>query len=159
MKKNVLVCGVILGVAVLTMLGCQQAAFEAPTLLNINQVKVTSLNYPEVVFTANAQFNNPNSIALNIADTNLKVFIEDKEAGTVNQAEATSMPANSDFNIPIKAKVVIDQVSKDLVGNALSFLSNKPVKLRFKGTIGVKALGVTLPVPVNYEKEVALFSK
>ena len=127
----------------------QEVAFK-----KIENVKLSGISFKEknVILTADAVYNNPNAVSLNVKGIRAKAYIDGEEVSTVREQLEAEMPANSDFSLPI----TIEIPTKKLVGNLGSlikqFTSDKKAVIRMEGAINVEVLGQEIAVPFNYEE-------
>lgn len=127
----------------------QEVAFQ-----RIENVKLSGISFKDknVLLTADAVFNNPNSVALNVKGIRAKAYIDGEEVSTIREQLEAEMPANSVFTLPI----TIEIPTKKIVGNLGSFIqqftSNKKAVIRMEGAINVQVLGQEVAVPFDYEE-------
>lgn len=150
MIKNVIILSTIL----LSFFSC--SIKEKPEFLKVDNIKVLESTSAYIVFTADAFFMNPNDIGGELKSDGIKIFINDNEMATVS-TQSFKVPANKEFNIPLKANVPKDSIfSNKNIGTLIGSLFSKKVKVQYKGDIKYKALGITYTYEVNQSKNLKI---
>jgi LEA14-like dessication related protein len=127
---------------------------EAPTFVRVDRVQfksVSVLGSPTVTIVGDAIFDNPNSMGAEVTEIDLDVYINDKKMTRVRQDVSATMPANSDFTLPLSFEVPIEEVLNDLKRNVFDVLKKKTVDYRLDGHIKVGFGNVEVAVPVEHE--------
>jgi len=129
-----------------------------PEFKKMENVLIESINKGEVVIAADAVCHNPNKIGVLLQTMDMKVFVQDTEGAHVVQDVEAEMPPQADFSIPMKIKVPLNKIIKDkgLLGLAGTLLGKQEATLHFKGHAKVKAGGIPIKVPIDYEEVVTL---
>lgn len=127
---------------------------EAPVFKRVSNVKVTKVTGKEAYLKADAYFFNPNNISMKLRQVDVKVSVEGKEVGQINQELKTLVPANAEFKVPVDAKVKLDKIGS--LNNILGILGGKKIKVRYTGFVKVTVHKVPIRVPVDFEEEIKL---
>ena len=99
---------------------------------------------------------NPNNFGMQLNNTDLDIFINDKLLGHSSQDLQVSIPRRKEFTLPM----VVDIDMKNLLKNGLTAFTNKEVNVRLIGKIKVGKGGIYKSFPVDYtSKQVFSFLK
>ncbi len=143
---------VMILLASLCILACE--APQEPTFLKLENVSFNSLVLKKpysVTLKADAIFHNPNVLGAKITEMDFDVFINDKKTTQVRQDVTATMPANSDFTLPIECKIPLKEVFEDL--KLKDLLSAKVLKYKMDGHLKIGLGNLEVKVPVTYEGE------
>ena len=145
---------IILSTILLTIVSCKVK--EKPEFLRIENIKVLESNANSVTLTADAFFMNHNDVGGELKSDGIKVFVNDNEMGTVS-SESFKVPAKKEFSIPLKATIPADSIfSNKNIGDLISSLFSKKLKVQYKGDIKYKALGFTYTYEVDKTEDVKI---
>ena len=145
---------IILSTILLTFLSCKVK--EKPEFLRVENIKVLESNAETVTLTADAFFLNPNDIGGELKSDGIKVFVNNNEMATVS-SESFKVPAKKEFSIPLKAVIPADSIfSNKNIGDLISSLFSKKLKVQYKGDIKYKALGFTYTYEVDKTEDVKI---
>lgn len=135
-----------------SLVSCQKP--QSPTFKNIENLKVKKANLKRVVLEGDVVLHNPNQFACKVKSTDIKVWLNDRAAGTINQNVKTKIEAMGDTRIPVQFNCSTDSLlqKKGLLNNILSVISNKEVDARFKGKVVLDVGGIGIPVPINHQE-------
>lgn len=137
---------------------CNSAKLETPTFLKVEKMR-PNLVQGKIALTGNAVFNNPNAFGLNLTATEIDVYVDGDKVSHVSQKEKTAIEANSNFSVPINVTFSLKESNKGLLGKALDIINkNGMAKVEYKGNIKVGALGIEVPVAINYAEDMNLAS-
>lgn len=123
---------------------------KSPQFVAMQNLKFGGLTTNGATLKAEAVFNNPNRIGVQLTQTNLDVLVNQKNAAHVTQAYQVKVPAHSDFKVPVDINITPAQLMADGWG----FITGKKIKVRYKGSVTIRALRRNFNVPVDYEQEV-----
>ncbi len=145
-----------------TLFGCFFLAFLVWSCVPKEQVVFRSVNNLTLdvglsgspVLKGDAFFYNPNKIKATLKEIKVEVLVDGKKAALVDQQMELLVPRNSDFTIPIEAK--LDIKGFGLIDAVIGFFGGKSYQIQMTGYLRVKARGVTIKVPVKYNQEVKL---
>lgn len=106
------------------------------------------------VLRGEAVFFNPNKIQTRLKEIKVDVLVDGKLAAEVDQLMDVVVPRNSEFTIPIEAKLSLKEIG--LLDAVIGFFGGKTYQVQFTGYLRVKVHGVVVKVPVKYNQEVKL---
>lgn len=101
-----------------------------------------------------ALFFNPNKMQTRLKEIKVDVMVDGKKAAEVDQMMDIVIPKQSDFTVPIQAKLALQDMG--LLDAVIGFLGGKSYQVQFVGYIRIVKHGVTIKVPVKYNQEVKL---
>jgi len=145
-----------------TFFGCFFLAFLVWSCVPKEQVVFSSVNNLTLdvglggnpVLKGDAIFFNPNKIKATLKEIKVEVLVDGKKAALVDQQMELLVQGNSDFTVPIEAKLDIKEFG--LIDAVIGFFGGKSYQIQMIGYLRVKARGVTIKVPVKYNQEVKL---
>lgn len=114
---------------------------EKPEFLRVENIKVTDSNSQFIILTADAFFNNPNSVGGKLETEGITITVNDMEVATVS-SEAFDVPSKKDFSIPLSANVPTKKLlNLNNLSGILNSMLNKSMKVQYKGVIKYKVFG------------------
>lgn len=132
---------------------------KKPVFLKVDDIKVLSFKTDTIKLQAKAYFKNENDIGGKISTDEIKVLVNGTEMAQVS-SEEFKVPANEEFEIPLKVVVPTNKVFENnkggILGGLLSSLLNKSLKVQFKGDIKYKVLGFSSVYPVDKTEEIKI---
>lgn len=131
------------------MTSCQKPEEEI-VLRQIRDVVVDASSEP--MLKANAVFYNPNDMRGKLKKIDVEIFVNGKKAATVDQDMKTSIPAESEFTVPLEVKLAIKELG--LMDTLFGMIGGKKFKIHYKGSLKLSYRGLPINVPVDYEDEV-----
>jgi hypothetical protein len=137
--------------ASLLLTGCQKPD-EDIVLRHIRDVVVDASSEP--MLKANAIFYNPNEMRGRLKKIDVEIFVDGKRAASVEQTLKTSIPAMSEFSVPLEVKLAIKELG--LMDTIFGMLGGKTFKVHYKGSLRLSYHGFPINVPVDYKDEVKL---
>lgn len=142
-------------VAVLLLLflvsGCRKPE-EDIVLRQIRDVVVDATSGP--VLKANAIFYNPNNMRGRLKKIDVEIFVNGKKAASVEQTLKTSIPAASEFTVPLEVKLAIKELG--LMDTIFGMIGGKTFEVHYKGSLRLSYHGFPINVPVDYKDDVKL---
>ena len=84
----------------------------------------------------------------------VEIFVDGKKAATVDQEMKTSIPAQSEFTVPLEVKLAIKELG--LMDTLFGMIGGKTFKIHYKGSLKLSYRGLPINVPVDYKDEVRL---
>ena len=129
-----------------------------PEFQRMENVKVkTATLQGDLILTADAIFNNPNGIGVDLNTMDLDVYVDEVAVAKVVQDISMDMKANADFTLPLKVEIPMVKVFKDAKGGLLGkLLKSRKAMVRMEGDINATFGGITATVPFDYEHEYEL---
>lgn len=108
----------------------------------------------DIVLIADAIFNNPNSVGVNLEEVELEVFVDKKKVADVTQSIDTKVGANTDFTVPLEIRVPIKHIFEEAKEGLFdSVLKNRKALVKMEGTVEVSIAKIRHSVPFEYEQE------
>lgn len=141
----------LLLLAVLLLAGCQKPEHDI-VLRHIRDVVVDASSEP--MLKANAVFFNPNDMRGRIRKIDVEIYVNGKKAASVDQTLKTSIPAQSEFVVPLEVKLALKELG--VMDTIFGMIGGKTFKIRYKGSLKLSYRGLPLNVPVDYEDDVKL---
>lgn len=144
-------CQLLLMVALAVVLfSASCSSIKEIEYLGMKDTKLESLSLSSGIVKTILQYNNPNNFGLDIKETNLEVYVNDKYLGIAENPEKMIIPKSSVFDFPIRVHFNPIQV----LGIAFKNSMSKEVTLRVKGTAKLGKQGVFMRVPIDVQEKV-----
>ena len=137
--------------ALFVLSSCQKPE-EDIVLRQIRDVVVDASSEP--MLKANAIFYNPNDMRGKLKKIDVEIFVNGKKAATVDQEMKTSIPAESEFTVPLEVKLSIKELG--LMDTLFGMIGGKTFKIHYKGSLKLSYRGLPINVPVDYKDDVRL---
>ena len=131
--------------------GCK-APDQDIVLRQIRDVVVDATSDP--MLKANAIFFNPNDVRGKLKKIDVEIFVNGKKAASVDQSLKTSIPAQSEFTVPLEVKLAIKEMG--VMDTLFGMIGGKTFKIHYKGSLRLSYRGLPITVPVDYHDEVRL---
>lgn len=114
---------------------------DKPEFLRVENIQVTDSNSDFIVLTADAFFNNPNSVGGKLETEGIVVTVNNIEVATVS-SKAFNVPAKKEFSIPLSANIPTKKIlNLNNLSGILNSMLNKSMKVQYKGEIKYKVFG------------------
>ena len=133
----------------LVMAGCKKPDQDI-VLRQIRDVVVDASSEP--MLRANAIFYNPNDMRGRLKKIDVEIFVNGKKAASVNQTLKTSIPAASEFTVPLEVKLAIKELG--VMDTIFGMIGGKKFDIHYKGSLGLTYRGFPIKVPVDYHDDV-----
>lgn len=131
--------------------GCQKPD-EDIVLRQIRDVVVDASSEP--MLKANAIFFNPNDVRGRLKKIDVEIFVDGKKAASVDQEMKTTIPAQSEFTVPLEVKLAIKEMG--IMDTLFGMIGGKTFKIHYKGSLKLSYRGLPITVPVDYKDDVKL---
>lgn len=145
--KNVIILFVVLIVAG----GCKKPDQDI-VLRHINDVVLDATSGP--MLKANAIFYNPNDMRGRLRKIDVEIFVNGKKAASVEQTLRTSIPAASEFAVPLEVRLAIKELG--VMDTIFGMIGGKTFEIHYKGSLKLSYRGFPINVPVDYKDDVRL---
>ena len=143
---------VLLIVAIFFLLtGCKKPDQDI-VLRHIKDVVVDASSEP--MLKANAIFYNPNEVRGRLKKINVEIFVDGKRAASVDQEMKTSIPAVSEFTVPLEVKLAMKELG--FMDTLFGVIGGKTFNIHYKGSLKLTYRGLPINVPVDYKDDVKL---
>lgn len=149
-------------ISVLALAGVAVALYfmlyeDYPYYKKMERLRVTNFTKDNITVTGDVICHNPNSVEVRLAGADFKVQANGKHVSDVHQTIGSTIPADSDFKVPIKVSFSPKKIFKlkDLLGVAFTSLKSKALHMRYDGVVHVGLLGEDIEIPVEYEDDIS----
>lgn len=145
---------IILLTLTLTIFNC--SVKEKPEFLKVENIEIKDSNDEFITLTANAFFKNPNVVGGKLATEGISIFVNDVLMAEVASKEF-KVPAKKEFTIPLEAQIPTQRIfDKKNIGDLISSLLNRKIKVQYKGAIDYKVLGFSDTYNIDKTEEVKI---
>ncbi len=138
----------------LIMLGACNRPEEAPEFMGVTNIKVSRVENTTAHLNGDALFHNPNNVKMVLRKIDVKVSLEGKQVGNIDQNTKIKIPAESDFTVPLDASFDIGEVG--VLNSLLGMLGGKTMQVHYEGHVRVTMHGIPFRIPVDYEDDIKL---
>jgi LEA14-like dessication related protein len=134
------------------LLGSCKNPYKDIVFVEIKNPALEKASLHQLDILATCVLYNPNSVAINLEEVDFDVYINGTKTALIKQVEKVVMPANSEFEFPIRAAVnpkeVYSEKGKGVLGAALQILASQKVDVKYDGSIKVGKGAIHFRVPV-----------
>lgn len=138
---------------IMVLLSSCSSPYEEVVFVEIKDAQLENLLGNQLDIVATCVLYNPNSVGLNLREANVDVYVSGKKIAAVNQLKDVVMPANSEFEFPVRTSVKLTDLNTKqgtgILGAALQFLVSQKVGVMYQGTIRLGKGAVNFSVPVQ----------
>lgn len=127
---------------------------EEVVFKGVKNILVASDQENQPVLTAEALFYNPNTVRMKLKEIYVDVMVNGKPSAQVRQQFKLSIPAKSDFSVPVTAQLSIKELG--LLDTIVNLLGGKKYNIQYEGYVRIAVHGVTIKVPFTYQEEIRL---
>jgi LEA14-like dessication related protein len=114
---------------------------------NVSGFAISKIGFASSTVNMNIVYYNPNHYSMQLKQTDLDIFIDSNYVGhTIQQAQVT-IPAQSEFNIPLSVDVDMNNLFK----NALAAILVKSIQVKVSGNIRAGKAHIYKNFPISYE--------
>lgn len=149
----------ILAATILSLVLASCSKPELPYFLRLEQVQVQKASKEMMELRAQATYHNPTRLKGTILRSEFELFLDDKLISEVKQDHSASIPARSDFNLPIQMRFDPNQLlqkDENLLLNAVKAFLDQELELHYVGYLYVAILGKEIAIPVDYSEKLEL---
>ena len=142
---------------VVSFIGC--SAPKTPDFKKIKNARVTNVDGKVYTVTADAVYNNPNSIGGNLVGMEMDVTIDDVLITHLSQTKSAVIQPETDFEVPITFDADITKIigeNKGFLRCVLDKLLKEEVDVNYKGHLEVQFLNKRFKIPVDYTEAVSV---
>jgi LEA14-like dessication related protein len=137
--------GLFISLSFLLFESCKQP--EAPEYYGFGAIDVNATLGQGPVLSTSLKFYNPNNFDVELKHAEVTVYLNDKLGGHSVLDSTILIPRKDTFYIPVSLKIDLS----NLMSNALSFLSDKGVKVEVNGRLKMKKGALPFSVPIHYQ--------
>ncbi len=123
--------------------------------IGIQSTAIETISFNNAALRINLEYYNPNKFGIDVKETNLSIYLNDKFVGLADQPEKTQIPKLSNFIFPVVAH--FDPFK--ILGTAFSTLFSKTNKMTLLGTAKLGKGGVYIKVPISITENVSLINQ
>jgi LEA14-like dessication related protein len=127
---------------------------EEVVFKGIENIAVEPDQQNEPVLKADALFYNPNTVRMKLKEIYVDVMVNGKPSARVRQQLKLSIPAKSDFSVPVTAQLSLKELG--LLDTIVNLLGGKKYAIQYTGYVRIAVHGVTVKVPFTYQEELRL---
>jgi len=115
-------------------------------------IETNEQNEPEL--KAEALFYNPNKERMRLKEIYVDVLVNGKPSAKVRQNLKISIPAESEFSVPVSAQLSLKELG--LLDTIVNLLGGKKYDVQYAGYVRIAVHGVTIKVPFAYQEQLRL---
>ncbi len=108
----------------------------------------------EPILKADALFYNPNKEKMKLKEIYADVLVDGKPSAQVRQKLKVTIPAESDFSVPVSAQLSLKELG--LIDTIVNLLGGKKYEVQYSGYVRIAVHGVTIKVPFTYKEQLRL---
>ena len=116
----------------------------------IKKTTLQTLNISNAALMIELEYFNPNNFWLDVKETSLNIYLNDKFIALADQPTKTQIPKSALFSFPVVAH--FDPIK--VLGFAFANLLSKSVKLTLQGSAKIGKQGVYIKVPVDITENI-----
>jgi len=150
-KRKIFLQGLTLLLAWVT-LSC--APKEPVVFKGVKNITVDLSTDGKPLLKGDVYFYNPNKTKAKLKDVDVVVLVDGEQSAEVKQHLDFPVPAQSDFSVPIVAKLTLKE--NGLLNTVFGLLGGKKYEVVFTGYIRIAVHGVAIKVPVSQKQEIKL---
>jgi LEA14-like dessication related protein len=152
MMKSILLFSSFLAIILfLSSAGCN--SIKELEYKGIKNPKLQTLSFNNTAIQMDLVYFNPNNFGLDVKETNLNIYLNDKFVGIADQPSKTQIAKNSTFLFPI----VTHFDALKVLGTAFKALFSKTNKVTIQGSAKIGKGGIYIKLPVNISENVSLY--
>ena len=120
----------------------------------VKNISIEPSQQNEPLLKADALFYNPNKVKMKLKEIYVDVLVNGKPSAQVRQKLKVSIPAESDFSIPVAAQLSLKELG--LLDAIVNLLGGKKYDIQYTGYVRIAVHGVTIKVPFTYQEQIRL---
>lgn len=122
----------------------------------VQNIVVTDFTQELVQAEVTLLINNPNWYAVTLTQSDIDVFVNQRDMGKVNLVEKIKLPSKTTTTYTITLQGEYEAVSNDFLGNLLGLLIAPEAEFKAKGFVKGRALLIGREVPVDITEMIDL---
>ena len=140
----------------ITVLFSSCTVTEKPEFIGIDNIQIVNANLDQLTVSADAQFNNPNSVSGTLSSEGILVIVNEVETATLS-SKPFEVPAKKEFSIPLVVSIPTDSVvNKRSLGGLLNSIFAEKIKVTYKGKIDYNIYGFSHSYKVDRTEDIKL---
>lgn len=128
----------------------------APVYKTVENVKYERIGPTGIKIGAEIVFDNPNKVKCTIKDIDVNVLLDEKLVGVLGEKSDIAIGKSAELRIPLGVQIKPEGTILDNLKTIFNIFSDKEAELFLTGKITIKFLGITVPIPVRYKKQIKL---
>jgi len=120
----------------------------------VQNINIETNQQNEPILKANALFYNPNKVKMKLKEIYVDVLVNGKPSAQVRQNLKLSIPAESEFSVPVAAQLSLKELG--LLDTIVNLLGGKKYDIQYTGYVRIAVHGVTIKVPFTYQEQLRL---
>ncbi len=120
----------------------------------VKNISVEANQQGEPILKADATFYNPNKVKMKLKEIYADVLVNGKPGAQVRQKLTLSIPAESDFSVPVAAQLSLKELG--FLDTLVNLLGGKKYEIQYAGFVRIAVHGVTIKVPFTYKEQIKL---
>lgn len=143
---------VLVALYLLTLFSCVPK--EEVVFKGVSDIVVDVNDLGKPVLKGNGYFFNPNKVKMKLKEVNVEILVDGTKSAMVKHDLDVTIPAKSDFSVPIVAELVLQK--NNLLDAVVGLLGGKKYEVVFHGYIRIRVHGIAIKVPVSQKQELKL---
>ena len=140
--------------SIITLASCN--LYQDVELLDVADVRLSEFGMSGVGAELDLVINNPNNYAVNLTDTDVKVWINDMELGQVRLAEKLKLEKKQEGRYVMRVHSNKEDLSPMFLSGMLSLLFSAEAKFKAQGFVKGRGLIFAKKVEVDMEETILL---
>jgi LEA14-like dessication related protein len=149
MKKNILAI-----ILTLLLVSCHQ--FKPLEYRKLTDFKFVMFKLNKIEFKTNLIMHNPNKIGIDLIDSDMDIYINDRLLGKTKQIESIRINRLSDFTLPLDVDVATGSINLSFLKGMWESMQKGKVKVTIKGKCKFNKMAIPFNFPVDYSENVDL---
>jgi LEA14-like dessication related protein len=130
--------------------------YKEVEVVEVHNVRMSELDQRGLGAEVDLKLQNPNRYKIKVTESDLKVWINGREAGKVRLLEPITVLSNSTSNYTLKVHAPYEELAPGFLASLLSLLFTDEIVFKAEGHVKGKALGVIRKVDVSVNTTVPL---
>ncbi len=128
----------------------------APVFKTIENVRYERMEARGFKLGAEAVFDNPNKVKCTIKDIEINVILDKKLIGILGEKTDVEVIKGNEFRIPLGIQIKPEGTILDDIKTLWGIFADKESELFFVGKVKLKIFGITVPIPIKYQRKFKL---
>lgn len=127
---------------------------EEVVFKGVQNISIEQDEKGEPILKGEAIFYNPNKVKMKLKEIYVDVLVNGKPSAQVRQNLKITIPAESDFSVPVLAQLSLKELG--LLDTIVNLLGGKKFDVQYSGYVRIAVHGVTIKVPFTYQEQLRL---
>ena len=133
-----------------------KSKFKPLEYRKIDDFKFETFDLRKINLKAKLALYNPNAVGVDLLDSDVDVYINDRLLGKSKQVQPTRVSRISEFAIPLEVEVETGKVNLSFLKGLWESMQNGKVKVNIKGKCKLRKMAVPFTLPIDYSDYVDL---